>query len=380
MELMEQESPGHVRHYVREILGRMVGLQRVVERADHGRKTLEIYRLIRMAFGAAATDMRDKVYGILGLIEDDIASQITPDYNLPESEVFAAFTRAVILGTRALHIIRRGGLNPRKGTPSWLPDIHLWSARYHKVPYFSAGSHVARAVEFSNHGKVLTCKGVQFDVIDGLSHLNDVVQPIQSGLPLDPFGFPSISTENAYGDRVQLSVALWRTLISFDAPPAWSCPPESMNLLNIPWGRDNTQSSGWGQLSTRSCYQRFEGFRQKNKSFRIAGIPFQDFFSSSSIEPENLTGIEQGLERFVNYFRAWKLMTTSRGYVGRGPRDARPGDSICVLQGCCGPMVLRPIGNSFVVVGPCYVSGIMQGEALDMAARRKLELVDIKIR
>jgi hypothetical protein len=74
MEFMEQELLGHVGHYARENLGRMIALQRVVERADHGRKNLEFYRLIRMAFGAAATDMRDKVYGILGLIEDGIAS------------------------------------------------------------------------------------------------------------------------------------------------------------------------------------------------------------------------------------------------------------------------------------------------------------------
>lgn len=72
-------------------------------------------------------------------------------------------------------------------------------------------------------------------------------------------------------------------------------------------------------------------------------------------------------------------MTTSYSYVGRGLRDARLRDSICVLPGCCDPIVLRLMGDYFVVVGLCFVSGIMQGEALDIVARGKLGLVDIKI-
>lgn len=42
----------------------------------------------------------------------------------------------------------------------------------------------------------------------------------------------------------------------------------------------------------------------------------------------------------------------------------RRGDCVCVLLGCTMPMVLRPIGGHFELVGEVYMPGIMQGEGL----------------
>lgn len=230
---------------------------------------------------------------------------------------------------------------------------------------------------------MLTYKGIQFDVIDGLSHSTGAAQSGQFGYLLDAVDSPSVGTENAYVDRAGLSMALWWTLISGDGPPGWHSTPRSRNLLKIPWVSNTTQGAivdgGWNLLSKRSRYQDFEAFRQKNKSFKIAGIPFKDFFLSSTLVSESLPQITQALGKFAKYFRGRRLMTTSRGYVGGAPRDARPGDLIFVLPRCCDPIALRLMGEYFVVVGPCYVSGIMQGQALDMAAKGKLKLVDIKI-
>lgn len=42
------------------------------------------------------TDPRDKVYGLLGLTESNIAEHIVPDYNSTPTEVFTAFAKAMI--------------------------------------------------------------------------------------------------------------------------------------------------------------------------------------------------------------------------------------------------------------------------------------------
>lgn len=47
------------------------------------------------------TDPRDKVYGLLGLTESNIAEHIVPDYNSTPAEVFTAFAKAMIVSSRS---------------------------------------------------------------------------------------------------------------------------------------------------------------------------------------------------------------------------------------------------------------------------------------
>jgi hypothetical protein len=59
-----------------------------------------------------------------------------------------------------------------------------------------------------------------------------------------------------------------------------------------------------------------------------------------------------------------RLFQTEGGYLGIGPRTMRPGDSISVLFGCRTPVVLRSIGSCYCHLGPCFILGFMEGEAI----------------
>jgi hypothetical protein len=59
-----------------------------------------------------------------------------------------------------------------------------------------------------------------------------------------------------------------------------------------------------------------------------------------------------------------RFCTTRRGRLACVPEGAETGDLICILYGGEVPYVLRPQHNGYnVVVGECYVDGIMYGEA-----------------
>ena len=66
--------------------------------------------------------------------------------------------------------------------------------------------------------------------------------------------------------------------------------------------------------------------------------------------------------------------------MGIGPDKAREGDYVAMLAGTQVPILLRAVESvpiKFQVVGPCYVNGIMHGEAV--AALEKCgELVDFE--
>jgi hypothetical protein len=56
---------------------------------------------------------------------------------------------------------------------------------------------------------------------------------------------------------------------------------------------------------------------------------------------------------------------TVKGTMGIFPSNTQVGDLICILFGCSVPVVLRPSGQVFQLVGECFVYGIMDSEALD---------------
>ena len=70
--------------------------------AEQGRQALSAYRLLEISNFSLATDPKDKVYGLLGMMTPSIAQRITPDYNLDYGPIFAATAKAHILESKNL--------------------------------------------------------------------------------------------------------------------------------------------------------------------------------------------------------------------------------------------------------------------------------------
>ena len=73
------------------------------------------------------------------------------------------------------------------------------------------------------------------------------------------------------------------------------------------------------------------------------------------------------------------MFSTGKGYVGLGPKGVRKGDEICVLFGNDVPFVLRRVGQHHVVVGQCFVLGLMDGEAIEWKEQGKVSVTSFKI-
>ncbi|KAK4167907.1 heterokaryon incompatibility protein 6,OR allele [Cladorrhinum sp. PSN259] len=66
---------------------------------------------------------------------------------------------------------------------------------------------------------------------------------------------------------------------------------------------------------------------------------------------------------------------TKRGHFVLGPATLEPGDIVCVFLGVKVPFCLRPLpggDNRYLLVGECYVHGLMKGEAMDPLAHKGL--------
>jgi hypothetical protein len=63
-----------------------------------------------------------------------------------------------------------------------------------------------------------------------------------------------------------------------------------------------------------------------------------------------------------------------KGYMGMGPEIMEKEDMICVILGCNVPLVLRKVRDHYLLVGECFVWGLMDGEAMrDKKLRHGLE-------
>jgi hypothetical protein len=56
----------------------------------------------------------------------------------------------------------------------------------------------------------------------------------------------------------------------------------------------------------------------------------------------------------------------SSKYVGQVPNGTVHGDVICIILGAAVPFELRTIGDAVILLGPCYLHGLMKAEALTM--------------
>ena len=58
--------------------------------------------MLDLARKSLATDAKDKIYGVLGMMETSVADQITPDYTSTLAEVFTSFAKAMIVASKSV--------------------------------------------------------------------------------------------------------------------------------------------------------------------------------------------------------------------------------------------------------------------------------------
>ncbi|KAI1205494.1 HET-domain-containing protein [Annulohypoxylon truncatum] len=81
--------------------------------------------------------------------------------------------------------------------------------------------------------------------------------------------------------------------------------------------------------------------------------------------------VEEVRSEFVDLFLRLghaSLFWTAHGYLGLGDMCIRSGDIVVVLYGLSIPMVLRRTALFWRIIGPCFVVGMMDGEALRLRA------------
>ena len=129
-----------------------------------------------------ATDSRDKVFAILGLVTDASHGHglIKPDYTKSVAEVYEDAARMVLLHNpkkrQSVYLLALAGIGfheDRQVTPSWVPDFteeracFLFTSTIH--PTYSAGGQSQAAAEPGHLSRSLNIRALEVDRIMGVS-------------------------------------------------------------------------------------------------------------------------------------------------------------------------------------------------------------------
>lgn len=388
-----------IRHDVFSVCARLYYLYEIDEMIPEN-TGYDMLGILDVCRDSLQQDARDKVYGILGLLPPRVSSLIEPDLNKLAHDVYADLVRATIKGTKRLDLLQNCKIHREQPKyPTWTPDLQIKSMSHTlgTRATMDAGSTLDIEPRLSPDGLLLTCRGFLIDVIE---HLTPPQWPLVPVSPEEATASMSMISAPAQ-TKAMVRESLWRTIVGATTigSPETPAPADYAQVLDIPWldSSDVYQNDiyalaqslvdqKWCGIDGQQDLITFLLFRQRARSqFNVCGYPLRSFFPSSdhlrSAPPQSLktTGrqqqtMEKALRRASHTLKRRRLIVTANGRLGAAVREAKKGDYIAVIRGCSAPIVLRPATTSrspssqpppdgtFMVVGACYVHGLMSGE------------------
>jgi hypothetical protein len=361
---------------------------------EQGNNRLSFGRLLEIANSAHSRDIRDKVYGLVGMMDPAIAEQLAPDYMLDPSRIFADVAKAFILTDGNLEPLRESNPWGKTNAPSWAADwtwdgrlryarteVPVWGPFWTqdepvqdamaRISYRASGKTPPEA-SFSNDNLHLTCRGFLIDKIAGLSARGagyfswleeSIVQPDYR--------------RSVYGDYANTAKALYHALVLDRVGNGQTASDLHAAILSLPStfqaADPQFRKLGWKWLTDQGGYYfRWETWRLANKKFWLGDRWLDDYFTDRIPDGASEYDYTEVYSCFDRTCKSRRFMTTSNGYLGWAPDNiygsdedqTREGDLISIIFGCSTPLVIRPYGKLFKVVGEAYVQGLMDGEAM----------------
>jgi hypothetical protein len=90
-----------------------------------------LYPMLVRSRTSDATDPRDKLYAVLGLVDEREDAGLQPDYTLGVEEVYTRLAKTIITRSQSLDCLGSAGLVRNHGVPSWVPD---WTVQHDRTP------------------------------------------------------------------------------------------------------------------------------------------------------------------------------------------------------------------------------------------------------
>ncbi|KAL5330530.1 hypothetical protein ACEPPN_000047 [Leptodophora sp. 'Broadleaf-Isolate-01'] len=310
---------------------------------------------------ALATNPRDHIYGVYGIVSDATDEELKADYGAPVEEIYVKTTKYLISRNKSLRLLSDSGIYApsRLDVPSWVPNYNIRreSTRLGFEFYTASGtrSPEMRWDTTTNH---LTASGLNLD---------DICSSSSQNLPLTA----KITTEDirVWYEAAQLLLSTYNSSAEHDT----KISTEAL------WTTLMT-----GRFVNKDTYEKvgpdygvaFDAFHQYiTRRDDFEGLYLHEWDTEDPIKKPLMAIFKKALEFYTVAVKSWlgrKIVATKKGTLAFVPLGTEVGDQIGIILGARTPFVLRQGENGsefegkFRLVGECYVYGLMHGEGLEL--------------
>ncbi|KAH9238764.1 hypothetical protein K456DRAFT_1769710 [Colletotrichum gloeosporioides 23] len=272
-----------------------------------------------------ASDPRDYVFALLGLIAPEKSPAIVADYSQDWETVQIEVAKACLsfygprfLSFAGIHQGREATADFQR-IPSWAAD---WSSKYLPQPL---------SITSSLSGRFVSNERISLDAM----RVDDVGQ----------VGPPFVEEDNLADDSARVvSLASWiegLEVLLGETNEVYTSPADVQEALWRTPIADRAYAYNWE--TERAGEETFQAYQALRSGMICQGVKYANFASVK--------------------LRRRRPFGCMKGYIGFGPLEMREADSVWVIIGADVPFILRPAADGgFLVVGEAYVHGIMDGE------------------
>ena len=282
-----------------------------------------------------ASDLRDKVYALLGLLTstERAACGIQPNYTSSntKADVYIEAAKAGLIGGKDIWFVlgEVSGAELDAGLPSWAPnwcqgrESHI-SMFFENGP-FDAGGKVLSVPEFLEADRVMKLRGFSLGAIDRIGEVDE-----------------------DHNQRSSEIIESWARYLKRDTQ-GYFLPHELVQFF---------------RTISLNTYDE-EDLPDPDGDRKI--------FYESWVRKLLILTSGKGGRRHCLYRRFFRL---SNGQMGLGCRRAKQGDVACIVPGCKIPLLIRKSPRNkgrYSFIGECFVFDFMHGETLDMYRNGKTQ-------
>lgn len=319
-----------------------------------------------------ATDPRDKIYTLLEVrllkgYKGDRILRLVPSYDTSVQDLYKQFARYFISKGKVHSILEQCGAEHLiQDLPSWSPDwsvceriarISAFDKSIEPERKFRASGDLLQAFKFSHNMDILLIEGILITQIKSIT---------------------SFATPNSTTGTTAAQILLESLLLVLNQDISEPTPIDF--IQNRIEALEEAYMDGLGQAYVAG------GTKMDARERTLTAIPNDQFTikTNSQMTPIDPISTPSNTNDWI-LIRTGLLLSgrrfcvSSDGYFGIVPKETQVHDWICVFLGVPVPFVIRKCEDGYILVGDCYVHGLMEGEAVRKVEESSLHVQTISL-
>jgi hypothetical protein len=370
----------------------------------------ELSTLLHHARQQEATDPKDVIYGIYGLLSALGIELPTPNYSKSIEQIYTETAKAAILQNNDLELLYQVSSRRKK-----LPDLRSWVPCFNEQCFYWASwtpnlfncSKNSKSEFQFQEGRTLSLVGKCVDRITACSKYFPLYEGTNGyeDFFLDNRGIDPNAKDRGFLGTYRPMVRAFREwcgmAASLKSYPTGETATEALcrTLVHDRVIREDRERRKWDLESYSTGFENwYAAITAETRSGPLSlenldgylaaafDLPtnwstkrnLQELFNASeklnpSAVTDTLTYKIVAVMRMTVHTSTYenmvigkivhsRFMTTRDGYMGTVPPNAQVGDYVFLVSGLSLPMIIRREGGVNTLIGPAYVHGIMDGE------------------